>query len=542
MRARCARERNEPAGPVARRTPGGLKKLAILLASLALAVLLAEGVLSLFLGTSVTHIGRPRSLLDRLVEQDLATDRESYLAAARTVGPYRVPEDPLVANTLKVEAEVDFFEQRFRTDALGLRPRPGPPHGADAFHVVVLGDSVAYGHGLASEQSLAAQLEGVLRAASPPGVREIVCSTVALPGWNYRNSARHLLDHLDRIAPDLVLFVPVENDLDDSYGVSEAGQRRRAEDPGVPHPACVVAAPFDVYRALGLKKLGPRGFARHDDEVHIQDWVITAGLTETARWRLDDMAATLAHLSRRLERVGARLVLAPYHQHDVHRAVRARLLERGVDLPVLALLDEFRSADGLGKNPHPNAETTRALALWAADGLASQGLLPQALGALPEVPAAFAQRRARELSPAELARWRADFERARAASLVARVEPAELVGLLQVYGGLNPDGTLGIDSALVLPPGRRLAVELAAAVDGPGLYPLAITVEVDGERLGELTLEDASSAATAEFPLGPVQARAPFEVRFVAEDWALARVLDRLMPSAARLVSVTSLP
>lgn len=511
-----------------------MKKLLVFAASLVLFALLAEGSLSLFLGSSVRTILFGRSLLERLEQQDLATDRESYLAAARTVGPYRVPEDPLVANTLKVETDVEYFEQRFRTDALGLRPRPGPAVAPAAFHVVVLGDSVAYGHGLAPEQCLAAQLEEVLRAARAGDAPEVACSTVAVPGWNYRNSIRHLLDHLPAVAPDLVLFVPVENDLDDSYGVNEAGQRRRAEDPGVPGPLCVVAPPFDAYRTLGRALYGPRGFARREDEIAIQDWTITAGLSPASRWRLDDMARSLARLEERLARVGARLVLAPYVQHDLHRAVRARLLELGV---------EQREEDGLPKNPHPNATTTRALALWAAAGLAEQDLLPGGLArALPDVPEALAGRHARELEPAELAQWRVEHERAHAAALVARVAPAELAGLTQIYGGLNADGTLGVEAALVLPPGRTLRVELAAAGEGPGLYPLVLELSADGAGLGDVTLERAGASARAELELPPASAGAPFELRLRARDWTLARVGERLTPVSARLVSVESVP
>ncbi len=520
-----------------------MKKLCVSLVSLVVITLLAEGVLSLFLGTSLRRLGRGASLLERLQEQQPTSDRDSFLAALRTPGPYRVPEDPLVAITLKAEAEIEYLGQRFRTDSLGLRPRAGPPPAADAFHLVVLGDSVAYGQGLAPEQVLAAQLEQVLAGVRPDGAREVVCSTVAVPGWNPRNSTRHLLDHLDRIAPDLVLFVPVENDLVDSFAVSESGQRRVAGDPGVPGPLCTVAPPYEVFRHLGLEMLGPRAFARRESQLDYGAWSLPAGLTESGRFRLEDARASLVQLARRLERVGARLVLAPYAQHDLHRALRARLLEHGLDLPVLSLLDEFLHADGLGKDPHPNAETTRALALWAAEGLFAQGLLPfERARALPEIPARLAGRRARELAPAELVAWRAEYERAQAAALLARIAPAELLGVFQIYGGVNADGTLGSEAALVLPAGRRLRLELEGVLDAPGLYPLSVAVDAAGTRLGEVVVPAPAQPVAAEFALAPEQAAAPFEVRLLASDWGLGRVLDRRTPVSARLVAAESLP
>ncbi len=519
-----------------------MKKAAVFLAFLLAFALLAEGLLSLFLGTSLTRIGRQRSLLERLTEQDLAAQPEALRSAARTVGPYRVPADPLVGYTLKLASEVDYFDQHFRTDAFGLRPRPGGAPPVGAFHVVVLGDSVAYGHGLPAEQNLAAQLERVFAEASVPGERPIACSTVGLPGWNYRNSTRHLLDHLDRIAPHLVLFLPVKNDLEDGDGVNEAGQRRQGPDAGVPHPLCRVTPPLDLFRTLGGVRLGARELAERNDDAAVERWAVFSGLTHSSRWRLEDMADSLAHLARRLERVEARLALAPFVQHDLHRQVRARLLERGLDLPVLPMLGEFLHADGLGRNPHPNAETTRAMALWCARALLDDGLVPRpperALAAVPET---LAGRQTRELTPAELVRWRELFERGRAAALEARIEPARLAGLGQIYGGVNADGTLGIEAALVLPPGRRLALELASASDSPGLYPLTLSVEVDGEPVGTLTLRHATDSAAAQFALGAEHEARPFEVRIRAADWGLERVGERRRPVAARLVAVTSL-
>ena len=521
-----------------------MKKLAVAVVALVVFTLVAEGALSLFLGSSILRLGRGRTLVEKLAEQDVASDRDALLEAVHAVGPYHVAEDPLVALTLQRDADLDYFEQRFHSDALGLRPRGGAPEPSGAFRIVVLGDSVAYGYGLPQEQNLAAQLEGVLREVAPPGARAVACATVALPGWNYRNSTRHLLDHLDAIDPDLVLFVPVENDLDDGYGVTEAGQRRRAEDAGVPHPLCVVAPPLDAFRTLGRERFGARGMLQRQNDARMEQWALYGGLTESARWRHEDMAATLAHLAQRLERVGARLVLAPYHAHVLARDVRARLVERGVELPALALLDEFKYEDGLGKNPHPNAETTRALALWAADGLFAQHLLPFAPAhALPEVPARLAGRRAKEETDEELRRWREELVREHTRALVARIEPAELAGVFQLYGGLNADGTLGIESALVLPAGRHLRLELAGAGDSPGLYPLAFALEVGGRPLGELALAGPGGAPTvAEFELGDAEAAAPFELRLRAHDWTLARVLDTLVPVSARLVAAESRP
>src|SRR5262249_23718084 len=128
---------------------------------------------------------------------------------------------------------------QFATDELGMRARPGPPPAEDALRIVVLGDSVAFGFGLDDGDTLASQLERLL--AAPLGGRA-GCATVAVPSWNAQNAWRFLLDHLDRFRPDVVLYFPVENDLEDGYGVNEAGQRRTAEDPGSAEPLLHVRA------------------------------------------------------------------------------------------------------------------------------------------------------------------------------------------------------------------------------------------------------------------------------------------------------------
>jgi hypothetical protein len=518
-------------------------KLALGLGALALGVLCAEGALSLFLESSLARLGRGRAWLERLEAQDPAADPARLRAAARALGPYRAAIDPLVGITLRPASAFTYLDEEIRTDALGLRARSRPSLGPEAFRIVLLGDSVAYGLGLPQEQSLAAQLEDALAATRTPGARPIECHAVALPGWNTRNAVRFLLDHLGVLAPDLVLYVPVENDLDDGYGVSETGQRRRAPDPAVPAPLCAVAPPFDLFRTLGRERFGPRELARREREAELEHWALFAGATGEARWRYDDACAQLALLAQRLARRGAGLALAPYHAHAPARALLARLVERGLELPVLALLDEFRHADGLGKNPHPNAETTRALAAWAAEGLLAAGLVPAGdARALPPPPERFTGRRAVGLGPDELVRWRRAFEAERRAAFEARVEPALLRGVSQIYGGLNADGTLGPRTRLVLPPGRRLVLELAGEVEAPGLYPLGVVVAIDGVELGRVLVPAHGERMRAELALPSTARQLPFEVELQPEDWAFARVLERRAAAAATLVAVESVP
>jgi hypothetical protein len=270
-----------------------MKRLAVALAVALLSVLLCEGLLSLACRTSLRALfAPPRPALDALLLPELPGDRERDLAAARTPGPYRVPEDPLVSYTLKKDADLAFLEGkldvRVHTDELGLRARPGPPPPAEALRIVVLGDSVAFGLGLADDETLGAQLERLLAAALP--ARPIACTTVAVPSWNGRNAWRFLLDHLEHFRPDIVLYLPIDNDLEDSYGVNEAGQRRTAEDPAVPLPLLHVR-PEWAYLVLRTRELRAAG----DDPVaRIGPEVLDARLSPTSRWRFADLVQTIA--------------------------------------------------------------------------------------------------------------------------------------------------------------------------------------------------------------------------------------------------------
>src|SRR5262249_34935256 len=87
--------------------------------------------------------------------------------------------------------------------------------GSDPLRIVLLGDSVAFGWGLTAEQGLGPVLERLLAEHRAPDARPVEVRVVAVPGWNTHNSTRFLLDHWDRLRPDIVLFMPVANALSD---------------------------------------------------------------------------------------------------------------------------------------------------------------------------------------------------------------------------------------------------------------------------------------------------------------------------------------
>jgi hypothetical protein len=193
----------------------------------------------------------------------------------------------------------------------------------------------------------------------------------------------------------------------------------------------------------------------------------------------------------------------------------------------------------LGHDPHPSAGTVEAFATWIAADLAELGWLPGDVRAsLPAVAPRYAGRRARpfELAGAE------DWSRARNAELERelepRISPGTLQGIMQVYGGLNIDGTIAARFAAVLPRGRRLRVRLAALAERPDLYPLEVRVLADERELGSLSVQNGAECE-ALFELGGGSA---FDVHLEARDWTLVTVRGKSWVAAAHLVELESSP
>lgn len=84
----------------------------------------------------------------------------------------------------------------------------------DVFRVVVLGDSVAFGWGIAERDTLARVVERELNAGGVPGGRaraEVI--NAAVPGWGLGKQLLCLRDRIMDLSPDLLVFVLITNDL-----------------------------------------------------------------------------------------------------------------------------------------------------------------------------------------------------------------------------------------------------------------------------------------------------------------------------------------
>lgn len=98
--------------------------------------------------------------------------------------------------------------------------------GPRTFRILVLGDSVTFGHGSLNEHSYPFLLEQMLRRWRPDVDWQVW--NAAVPGYNTSQELAHLLEVGPAFKPDLVIVGFYENDLTDNYAVSEPGFAARA--------------------------------------------------------------------------------------------------------------------------------------------------------------------------------------------------------------------------------------------------------------------------------------------------------------------------
>ena len=503
--------------------------------ALALALLLAEGALSLLArrslaellpGASVARDGQP----SRHVAPRAPSGQPAGAAVAATAGEpfddaiYAAHEDPLVGYALKPDAELSIYDSAITTDHLGLRRRPGPPPPDDALRVAVLGDSIAFGFGVDDDQALAARLEARLAELRGSTGRPVACRTVAVPSWNHRAAPAFLLDHWDELRPDVVLYLPCRNDVCDIDGATPEGRRRVTPD----------AASADPWLSVSVRTLVQndtrRLLAGQGGELHEIDLGLDAlfsDLCAESRRRHDECAESVARLHRELAARGCRFAVVWNTLSDYTCFLTERLARLDPDLPAIVMLAMTREEFTLGFDPHPNAETLDVWARWLALELVERGWVERGEGrALPPVPAEYEELRGHLPDAAEIER-QAEEARERARRwLRPDIDFRRSFGLFQVLGGLNPGRTARQNLLVALAPqGETLEVELEPLAARADLYPLDVEVQVNGVALDRLTLRsDALLGVRLPLPEGLDRSR-PLEVRLVPERW-VARPLE----------------
>lgn len=531
--------------PTTKNKRTGIKaKVVLLVVTLLLTLLVVEGALSLFSGVSL------RDRIKGQTERYLPSDQDRIAAAAALPGEYRSHPDPLVSYYMKMLEGYKTHRAEASTDLLGLRSRLRPMPEGDAFCIAVLGDSVAFGTGLNDDEVISNQLEAILDPMRDPAFPPIICKTVAAPGWNHANAIRFLINHFDAIDPDVVVYMPVSNDLVDSFGVTEAGHRRLKPDYFSPYPLLSINIESNdlfqhYFRQAVIKGLKSAMISGEE----IGPFALNCDLSPTSRRRYDANVDSIELLSRFLHAQGRHLRILHHAEDLIHTGyawiLRERMLDRGLRIPEIAGLTKLQKYHTLDGNPHPNADTARALAIWIAEGMIADNLITLAEGrTLPEVPAVAKKSKAVPRSEAEIRGFAAEFREESLAKLQSTVDTSTARGFHQVFGGLNPDGTMGIRFLTLLKPkGPNLTVRLSALQKKPCLYPLRLEVEVNGIPVGLLTVHHGTEENPDEgrFTLPQeIDIEKPLEVALLPEWWSMTQFKKRSFIASTMLHSISS--
>ena len=446
-------------------------------------------------------------------------DSERRAAAAATAGPLQLSLDPYVGFLVKPSLRHAFLGVDATTDDTGMRVRPAGPPSPGQRRVAVLGDSVAFGMGVADHETYAAQLEGLLDRMLPSGAARPAVLTIACPGWNAENEARWLVAHLDRVAPDLVLWLLINNDLCDGGVVTEAGQRAMVVDPvgGAAHPHVSTEQHVALFVGLGPRTPLPR-IARiiTAGGRRAVEHAIKTGVTPESvrRWAklVDDARALREALARR----DARLVVVMDYDEDFQRLAALDLLEAMPDLDVVCLLRERRREHGIGDDPHPNPRTIAAGARRLAAFLNQRVALAERAGlggasaeALPPLEPAFADQEVAAPSREDLRAWAGTYRAMIASFLEPAIDVDDGTGYHQVYGGMEPDGTVGraLWCTLKVQGAQAIALRVRPIDGAASLYPLELAGSFRGASVESaparavLARADGDAEVVVEVPI-----------------------------------------
>ena len=102
--------------------------------------------------------------------------------------------------------------------------------GPNTFRILVLGDSVTFGHGSVGEHTYPRLLEDRLRAWKPAIDWQVW--NAGVPGYNTSQELAHLLEVGPAFQPDLVIVGFFENDLVDNHPIAHPGRVVRAATSG----------------------------------------------------------------------------------------------------------------------------------------------------------------------------------------------------------------------------------------------------------------------------------------------------------------------
>jgi hypothetical protein len=296
---------------------------------------------------------------------------------------YQRDGDAGVGYTLRARFDGSAFGARLQTNSRGFRgPEWNVAKAPDTLRIAVIGDSHAFGYGLAYDDTMGMVMARELARATNRRVETLL---FAAPGYNARQELAVLERYVLPYAPDLVVIVPTENDDVDAFVADDAGYiwwddgRMRGAvvdltiEPLQKRPSWLLLhSRLWLYTRLAIAR---RRFARENAEAHRLMNEPPRGAFMAAQYEpeaaapelLTKVRAPLDQMIALAQSRGARVILAPVVISDVWRHLVAELgrAHGAPDVELVATLPRVRSIRdmyarfSLGWDTHFNAEAHR---------------------------------------------------------------------------------------------------------------------------------------------------------------------------------------
>lgn len=171
---------------------------------------------SAILGVSTYQLATTPAQLEALS----AAERQQLIEQSNRIAPPIYQPFPLSGPMLFYHMTphteyVNVLGGTFTTNDLGFRAVPTSPKPEGARRIVVVGDSWTFGQGVEAGETFTSQLEKLLNRK---GAKWQVYN-LGMPGWNTANEIAALRTLLSRLQPDVVVFCPTSNDIDDRFDI-----------------------------------------------------------------------------------------------------------------------------------------------------------------------------------------------------------------------------------------------------------------------------------------------------------------------------------
>jgi hypothetical protein len=359
-----------------------------------------------------------------------------------------------------------------------------------------------------------------------------------------------LIDYFDSLDPDIVLYMPIPNDLTDSFGVNESGHLTHMSDSTQHDPLLWINMESRaMYKYWMTRKVSGGEISLETTEDELGPLALTSDLSPESKRRFDDNARSIAKLAELMERNGRKLMLMHYFDTQVSESyvklLRERLLDMGIHLPEVALFTKVPPSCRVAEfDVHPGPLGAQTVAIWAAEELLKrEWVSPGAGNPLPEPCEEALSCRAVIPDEAEIRSMAKEIRQKLRDRLQNTVNAETAQGTDQVYGGMNFDGSLAPRFLTLLKAeGPSLSVKLGALPTVTHIYPMQVGVEVDGVHVGYATVPSAREEAVVEqwFDLPERKDTLdPIEVRLSPESWVVHTVDQKTLLAACRLISIS---